>query len=79
MILEQQSDLSGWLLCLFRLGKKGEVEARGLGGPLAWVGLKACCLEIMSNFDFFFPLTFIGDLPGVEKRHRERQGPPLFL
>lgn len=27
----------------------------------------------------FFSITFIMDLPGVEKRHRERQGPPLFL
>lgn len=26
-----------------------------------------------------FSLTFIMDLPGVENRHRERQGLPLFL
>lgn len=32
-VLKQQSDLSVRLLCLFRLGEKGEVEARGLGVP----------------------------------------------
>lgn len=38
-------------------------------------------LMLGDNEEFLPPplLTFIKNLPGVEKKHRKSQGPPLFL